>query len=234
MPSLFALAGTLAAGSGSAAAQTQPSGATVEPQPAPPPPSGAFPPPPPRSEDAAIPAAPWPGGGDGQLPWAEGVSQRQQGNDVRRFSFTAAAGSGYLIGPGERSLALAYQLFRLGVGLDERLSLVFGFSGMGTSSVNPATGSDSWLKQNVWSGGLQVNLRRDLYVRGGLGLASVSETVGNRSFDGGNGLLIEGALGYELWQRRHVAIALELAGSTTHYARESWQTVGLQLAVSLF
>jgi hypothetical protein len=217
--SLLAAAGLIlsATGIGSAGADQTPA---VVAQPATPAPTGPFPPPPPRFEEQAAPVGP-PFGTD-------------RATEFRRFTFTAALGPGMLAGPGERSLAMSYQLFRLGVGLNERLALVLGFAGVGTSSVNPRTMSDSWLKQDLWSAGLQVNLVPRLYVRGGMGVGLVSESVGDRTFSGGRGLAVEGAVGWELLQRQHVALAIEANGSHTHYPRESWQTAGLQLSVSLF
>ena len=225
------------AGLRAAAAQTtpEPPPPTVAAQPAPPPPTGAFPPPPPRFEDQAA--------AEGQslvpreeLPWSQDIAAHSTdpAASVRRFSFTAALGPGMLAGPGERSLAMSYQLFRLGLGLNERLAIVLGFAGVGTSSVNPLTMRDSWLKQDLWSAGLQVNLMPRLYVRGGMGIGLVSESVGDRTFSGGRGLAVEAAVGWELLQMRHLAMAVELNGSNTHYPRESWQTAGLQVAVSLF
>jgi hypothetical protein len=220
--SLLAAAGLIlgVTGIGSAGA-AEPSGPpAVVAEPAPPPPTGPFPPPPPRFEGQAAPAGP--------------AFEADRATDFRRFTFTVALGPGMLAGPGERSLAMSYQLFRLGVGLNERLALVLGFAGVGTSSVNPRTMSDSWLKQDLWSAGLQVNLVPRLYMRGGMGIGLVSESVGDRTFSGGRGLAVEGAVGWELLQLPHVALAVEANGSHTHYPRESWQTAGLQLSVSLF
>jgi hypothetical protein len=93
---------------------------------------------------------------------------------------------------------------------------------------------DSWLKQDLWSAGLQASLLPRLYLRGGMGIGLVSESVGDRTFSGGRGLAVEAAVGWELVQLRHLAMAVEVNGSNTHYPRESWQTAGLQLSVSLF
>jgi hypothetical protein len=220
--------------SGVAHAQGAPAVAPAMMQPAPPPPSGPFPPPPPR-HDGQPPPFDYPFSADQRSGAPPGlVAGGDEGGGFRRFSATAAFGPGILVGPGERSLAMSYQLIRLGIGLDRNLALMFGFSGVGTSSVNPKTGNDSWLKQEVWSLGLQGNLLPRFYVRGGLGTGHVSESAGGQTFSGGRGLEAEGAVGYELLQRRHVALAVELNGSWTHYSRESWKTAGLQMSVSLF
>lgn len=192
-------------------------------------PAPGYPPPPPRFDGPPPPfeypytneAAPTPA----PAPTVAGL---------RRLSFTAALGPGALIGPGERSLAVTYQLFRLGVGLAPNLALMFGFDGVGTNSVNPATGLDSWLRQDVWSLGLQAHVRPALYVRGGMGLGFVSEKAGGRKFSGGRGVSASAAVGYELLQRQHVALSLDLNASLTKYARESWKTAGLQVALSIF
>lgn len=202
--------------------------------PAGPPPTGAFPPPPPRYDGQAPPPFDYP---FNDSPAGAGLADRgaEQGmSSARRFSFTAGIGPGLLIGPGENALAMSYQLFRVGLGLDPNLALMFGYSGVGTSSVNPGTREDSWLKQDVWSLGLQGYPDPRVYLRGGLGMGLVSESTKSASFSGGRGLAAEGAIGYELLQRRHVALALELNGTWTHYPRESWKTAGLQLSVSLF
>jgi hypothetical protein len=210
-----------------------PGGSTVVLEPAPPPPQGPFPPPPPEHVDPAAPAATF--FTPDEPPWGTLAAEGQPVEaPVRRFSFTAAIGPGLLVGPGERDLAMSYQLFRVGLGLDPRLTVVLGWAGVGTNSVNPATDRDSWLKQDLWSAGLQALVLPRLYLRGALGLALVSESVGELTFKGGRGLATEGAIGYELLQRRHVAVAVELNGSFSHYARESWKTAGLQLSVSLF
>src|SRR4051812_29887816 len=99
--------------------------AAVAAQPAPPAPTGPFPPPPPRlSDQAGAEEAGFPPGDE--LPWTGGVTARgdERETSFRRLSFTAAVGPGMLAGPGERSLAMSYQLFRVGVGLNQRLAIV--------------------------------------------------------------------------------------------------------------
>src|SRR5262249_1245028 len=124
--------------------------------------------------------------------------------------------------------------FRVGLGVAPDYAFQFGFASVGTGSVNPATNKDSWLKQDVWSLGLQYHYGPRAYLRGTLGLGFVSGKAGSANFSGGHGFGAGGALGYEMVQRGHLALALELDGSVTHYPRESWGTAGLHLAVSLF
>ncbi len=203
----------------------------VEPQP-PSAPRAYPPPPPPRLPDGP--------GADYPFPVATAASpdataaSSEAGGVYRRLSLTTAVGPGALFGPGERDLAVSYQLARLGVGLDKNIALLFGFEGVGTNTINPKTNSDSWLKQDTWSLGLQRHFPPRLYVRGGLGVSSVSEKSGNLAFKGGQGIAVSGALGYEIIQRTHVALAIDIHGSTSHYPRESWQTLGFDLAVSFF
>jgi hypothetical protein len=152
----------------------------------------------------------------------------------RRFTFTAAIGPGALIGPGENALSVSYQLARLGLGLAPNLALLLSYEGAGTSSVNPKTMQDSWLKQDIVWAGLQHHFDRKLYLRGGLGMGFVSEKSGTESFSGGKGIAALVGFGYELLQRSHVAVAFDLHASLTHYPDESWKTLGADVAVTLF
>jgi hypothetical protein len=190
----------------------------------------AFPPPPPRYPGEAPLDYPF----RTSAPASTGLPATPPSGVYRPFSFTAAVGPGALLGPGESAFAVSYQLFRLGLGVAPNFSVLFAFEGAGTSSVNPATNRESWLKQDIWQLGVQSHLRRRLYVRGGLGVGFVSEKVGGRTFDGGRGMALCAAVGYEVVQLWFAAVALDLHGSTTRYARESWQTAGLDLAVSFF
>jgi hypothetical protein len=220
--------------SATAGEATSPSGSAPAPQPPPNRPPGTYPPPPPRWADqppleypfpttrAVVPVAPAPA----PEPEAEGV--------YRRFSFTAAIGPGALIGPGENALAVSYQVARAGLGLDRNLGLWLSYEGAGTSSVNPKTNLDSWLKQEIVSAGLQGHLERRFYVRGGLGVGFVSEKTKAESFSGGKGIAALAAFGYEILQREHLAVALDLHVSWTHYPSESWKTLGADVAISLF
>jgi hypothetical protein len=192
----------------------------------------AYPPPPPRYPGQ--PPLDYPFPTSTSAPPTGALPATPPGGVYRPFSFTAAAGPGALLGPGESGLAVSYQLFRLGLGVAPNYSVLFAFEGAGTNSVNPATNRASWLKQDIWQLGVQAHLRQRLYVRGGLGVGFVSEKVGGRTFDGGRGLALCAAVGYEVVQLWFAAVALDLHGSTTRYARESWQTAGLDLAVSFF
>jgi hypothetical protein len=217
------------------AALALPLAAAAAPTPPPPPPLPAqgYPPPPPRFHGVGQPP-PF------DYPFEEGpggtpaVARPAFEGIYRPLSFTASVGPGALFGPGENEFALSYQLFRLGVGLDENLAAVFGYESTGTDSVNPATNEDSWLKQDIWSLGLQAHLERRLYFRGTMGLGYVSEKTASAKFSGGRGVSVATAVGYELLQYSHLALALDVHGSYTHYPRESWKTLGLQLAVSVF
>jgi hypothetical protein len=207
------------------------------PVPAAPAPTRPYPPPPPRY-DGQPPPFDYPFGAVPPsvvaAPASAETADGEPARDLSGFSFTMGIGSGGFFGPGEKTLALSYQPFRLTYGLDPKLAVFLAFEGVGTSSVNPRTQQDSWLSQDTWSLGLQGRLAQRLYLRGGLGLGSVSETVGEETFEGGRGLGVSGALGFDLWNRSHVGLSLELGGSYTHYARESWKTLGLAVAVSIF
>jgi hypothetical protein len=143
-------------------------------------------------------------------------------------------GPGALVGPGEHELAITYNLFRLGFGIAPNLSLVLGYEGAGTNSVNPDSGLNSWLKQETLLFGLQYHFGRGFYVRGAVGEGSVTETTDFAHYSGGSGVALSGALGYEFYQSHHVALALDLNASNTRYSTESWQTAGLNLALSFF
>jgi hypothetical protein len=199
--------------------------------PAAPAPARPYPPPPPRFEGQPPPFEyPF-------SPQLEGSPTAEAGTpprDYRGFNFTLAVGPGGLFGPGEQALALSYLPFRLGYGIAPNLMLVLAFEGVGTSSVNPKTDQDSWLYQDVWSFGLQGRLPAGVYLRGGLGVGAVGEKTRTESFEGGHGLAVLGAVGHEIFTVDHVALALELNAGYTRYPRESWKTMGLQLAVSFF
>jgi hypothetical protein len=223
-----------------AAPATGPAEAAPAPaQPAPP--ARSYPPPPPRR-----PGAPPPGTGQppGPSPWQQqGVQQGGQwgyqpvhrvSGVYRPFSFTVGVGPGALFGPGEDEIALSYNLFRLGFGVVPNLQAVLGFEGTGTNSTNPATGADSWLKQENWLLGIQYHVLSQFYVRGSMGAGHVSEHTSFASFSGGWGVAFAGAVGFEFVQTPHVALALDLNGSFTKYSGESWKTAGLNLALSFF
>jgi hypothetical protein len=152
----------------------------------------------------------------------------------RPFSLTIAAGPGRLMGPGEKDWAVSYNLFRVGLGVARNLSVILGFEGSGASSVNPKTHADSWLKQEVWYGGVQYHLLPRLHVRASVGIGAVSETTAKQKFSGGKGTALSAAIGYEFIQMPRTAVGLELVGNTTRYQTESWEMVGLNLALSFF
>jgi hypothetical protein len=154
--------------------------------------------------------------------------------DYRGFSLTLGVGPGGLFGPGEQALALSYLPCRLGYGIAPNLMLVLAYEGMGTNSVNPHTHQDSWLYQNIVWLGLQGRLRSQVYLRGGMGMSSVGEKTSSESFSGGHGMAVLGAIGRDIFTADHVALAIEVNASYARYPRESWQTLGLQLAASFF
>jgi len=116
------------------------------------------------------------------------------------------------------------------------LSFVIEFQGTGVNTVNETYGEYSWLKQENWLIGLQYHFLRRMYVRGGIGAGFVSENTESFDIPGpGTGLATAGAIGFEFVQTPHVALALDLNGSVTKYARkEYWGTTGLNLAVSFY
>jgi hypothetical protein len=212
----------------------------------PPPPARAYPPPPPRGYPPAPPRYQNYQGYPQQNAWQGNVNQGRapygyymppqdlRAPTYRPLSFSFSIGPGALVGPDESDLALTYFL-RLGIGLAPNLSLVVGFEGAGTNSVNPETRLDSWLKQETFLLGLQAHLGRGVYVRGSIGESKISETTTDYDYySGGSGITFSGAIGYEFLQLQHLALALDLNGSTTRYAHESWQTAGLNLAMSFF
>ena len=213
----------------------------------PPPPARAYPPPPPRGYPPPPPRYQnyqgypqqqqnaWQGNvNQGRAPYGYYMPPPDlRGSVYRPFSFAFSIGPGALVGPGESELALTYVL-RLGIGLAPNLSLVVGFEGAGTNSVNPDSGLDSWLKQETFLLGVQYHFAHGAYVRGAVGEGSISETTDYDRYSGGSGVALSGAIGYEFLQSEHVSLALDLNASTTRYARESWETAGLNLAVSFF
>jgi hypothetical protein len=206
-------------------------------------PAPQYPPPPPRPVDQQ-PQPPQQPPSYGYPP-SYGVPPRynsyygpqnyyQPAGVYRPISFSIGAGPGALIGPGEHQLALSYNLFRIGFGVAPNLAFFVSFEGAGTSSINPATDEDSWLKQETWQLGLQFYLLPQVYIRGGIGAGFVNESTDFASFSGGTGIAFSGALGYEFVQSRHVALALEAAGNATKYSRESWAMTGLNLSLTFF
>ncbi len=208
------------------------------------PPSGQYPPPPPKPVDQPPPSYPPSSPPSYGYPPAYGYPPRSYygpssyypsvSGVYRPISFSIAAGPGALFGPGEHDLALSYNLFRLGFGVAPNLSFFISFEGAGTSTVNPLTEENSWLKQEVWSIGLQYHFLPPLYLRGGIGAGFVSESTAFDEFSGGTGIAFTGALGFEFVQSRHVALALEAAVNGTKYSRESWGMGGLNLALTFF
>lgn len=212
----------------------------------PPPPARAYPPPPPRGYPPPPPRYQNYQGYPQQNAWQGNVNQGRapygyympppdlRETTYRPVSFSFSIGPGALMGPDESDLALTYFL-RLGIGLAPNLSLVVGFEGAGANSVNPDTHLDSWLKQETFLLGLQAHFGRGIYVRGAVGESKISETTTNYDYySGGTGVTFSGAIGYEFLQLQHLSLALDLNGSTTRYAHESWQTAGLNLAMSFF
>ena len=151
----------------------------------------------------------------------------------RPFTLTLAAGPGALVGKGERAPAVAYAM-RVGWGLDRNVSLFFAFEGVRAPGINPSTGDDAWLRQEILQVGIENHLGQRLYVRGAGGVGSIGEETRDSTFSGGRGLALSLAVGYDVAQLPRSALSLELAGSLTRYQRASWGTVGLAMSLALF
>lgn len=152
----------------------------------------------------------------------------------RPLSLTLAIGPGMLIGPGERDVALSYNIFRLGIGIIRNLSFFISYEGAGTESTNPETGESSWLSQNQWLFGLQFHFLQWFYVRAGIGPGSVEESTRHFVFSNGTSLTYAGALGLEFLQTEYLALGFEASASTTHYSHESWETIGWDLTLAFY
>jgi hypothetical protein len=152
----------------------------------------------------------------------------------RLFSLTIAAGPGALWGPGESDFAVSYNLFRAAVGVARNFALVAGFEGVGARAFNPAEHVDSWLKQEVWFGGVQYFVLPQLHVRLCAGLGAVSESTPHKTYSGGKGYAFSAGVGYELIQLTGIAVGVEAYGNTTRYPTESWEMAGFNLALSFF
>jgi hypothetical protein len=228
---------------GTSQAQNAPAAGSAPPAtPAPQTPPPNYPPPPPRYPGGNT----YPGGSGypgappsyyAPAPPRQWMQAPEMSGVYRPFSFTVGVGPGYLHGPGNtRELAISYNLFRIGFGVAPNVSFVLAFEGTGVNTFNDAFGEYSFLKQENWLLGLQYHLLRRLYVRGGVGAGFISEHTDSFDIPGpGTGLAMAGAIGYEFVQTPHVALALDLNGSVTKYARrEYWGTTGLNLAVSFY
>jgi len=214
-------------------AQGAPAPGSAPPAPAMQPPPN-YPPPPPRYPSGGYPNAPTYYAPAQPRQW---MSYPEVSGIYRPLSFTIGVGPGYLTGPqNTHELAISYNLFRLGFGVIPNLSFVIEFQGTGVNTVNETYGEYSWLKQENWLIGLQYHFLRRMYVRGGIGAGFVSENTESFDIPGpGTGLATAGAIGFEFVQTPHVALALDLNGSVTKYARkEYWGTTGLNLAVSFY
>jgi hypothetical protein len=141
---------------------------------------------------------------------------------------------GALLGPGERDMALSHNLLRFGWGLARNLSLYVSFEGARAQGVHPVSHASSWLKQDTVGAGLQYHFQQRAYLRGGLGMAWVSEEVGETTYDGGNGVAGIGAIGFDVAQAQAVVVSLELAATAAHYRTEWWESAGLNLALTLY
>lgn len=212
----------------------------------------------PSSQAPAVPPASGPGSPPAQIPppptyspppesyapqpyafpeyrsWGHGYRPDEDRGLFRPLSLTLAIGPGMIIGPGERSVALSYNIFRLGIGIVRNLSFIISYEGAGTDSTNPATGEDSWLSQNQWIFGLQFHFLCWFYVRAGIGPGTVEETTRHFFFSNGTSLTYAGALGVEFLRAEYLALGFEASVSTTHYKDESWQTLGWDLTLAFY
>jgi len=219
-----------------APASPPPPGPATEPTQVPPPEtSPAYPPPPPQYYTPPPPPYGYPYGPPHPMHRARSYYPWEEEHGVYRpLSLTLAVGPGMLIGPGERDLALSYNIFRLGIGIIRNLSLIISYEGAGTNSTNPATGERSWLSQNQWIFGLQFHFLQWFYARAGIGPGTVEETTDRFFFSNGTSLTYAGALGFEFLQTEYVALGFEASASATHYSHETWETIGWDLTVAFY
>ena len=138
--------------------------------------------------------------------------------------------AGYTIQNASRA-GLAYNL-RLGFGVSPRWSLVFSADGAAAYF----NGYD--VSQTAWTIGPQVFLNRQLYLRGGIGVAHYNQTYddGYSYFDvSDSGMASTVALGFEFMQSYHTSMALELNGSMGWYPnKDRVGTMGLNFVLNLF
>jgi hypothetical protein len=99
------------------------------------------------------------------------------------------------------------------------------------------------VSQTAWTIGPQVFLNRQLYLRGGFGVAHYSQTYGDSmAYDSmgyydesDSGMASTVALGFEFLQGYHTSMALELNGAMGWYPnKDRVGTMGLNFVLNLF
>jgi hypothetical protein len=211
-------------------------------------------PPPPPSPPPAYPPAPpgygQPPTGYGQPPADYGQPYPYQGyapygppayvpppapmgGVYRPISLSLAVGVGWLgYRDGEQhdeaDAGIAYGL-RLGFGLAPNLSLVLDFEGTG------AMKGDFYYRQEAYLVGLQVFLARFFYLRGGVGVANITQSDGLYLYgaDGG-GFALNAAAGFELVQAPSTSLALEGTVTGVRYGHSTWAMSAVNLVFSFY
>jgi hypothetical protein len=233
---LGAVAITIAASSGMAQSGAE------RPQPGAPAPAPTVPPPP-RAETATGEATGATSLGYDVAPQSANAPQYYYASDetlrpYRGFTVTGSVGPAGLFGPADsglpavREVAVGFAL-RIGVGLTSDLVLTFAYEGTGTRSTSVA-GESSWLRQTNWLIGMQYYPTERLYLRGGIGAGYLTERSQSVAVGSDVGFAAGAALGWELMQARHLALAIELRGSSTVVPSQSWHTLAVNLGFSFF
>jgi hypothetical protein len=127
---------------------------------------------------------------------------------------------------------MGYNL-HLGFGVSPRWSLVFS----GDGSWAYFDGYD--VNQTAWTIGPQVYLNRFLYLRGGVGVATYSQTYDDGLYQvedaSDSGMAMTAAVGFEFMQGYHSAMALEFAATLGNYPnKDRVGTMGINFILNLF
>jgi hypothetical protein len=108
--------------------------------------------------------------------------------------------------------------FHIGGMIDPRLAVLFEI--WGTTQTLDANGT-AFLTQTLFMAALQYWVTPQLWIKGGLGVAGLTQTIddGYYVYDEGidSGGALMGAIGYELLSARHFAIDLQLRLGTASY-----------------
>lgn len=193
----------------------------AEPAPAPPPPPGYYPPgygPPPGYYPPQYYTPPPPP----PPPSVRGV--------YRPFTIGLGLGLGTLAlrdgGDWDGEAALAYGI-RVGFGVTRNWLVWVGLDGATAHRNNLA------FSQTGYMLGAQFFPLRQLYLRAGLGLASVSADDG-LFLDVDRGTAILGAIGFEVAQGYNTALAFELATMVARYPDDTWNNTGVNFVINFF
>jgi hypothetical protein len=162
----------------------------------------------------------------------------------RAFFFGFGLGVGgvalipYAAGASNSSRAgIGYDL-RLGFGISPRWSLVLAADGAEAyfNGVN--------VSETAWTVGPQVFLTNRLYLRAGVGAASVSYDYTDSFYNSGyysgpsssdSGMATVAAVGVELFQSYHTSLALEAVGTAGYYPnKDKITTFGVNFILNLF